>query len=230
MSSNKNQQLPPKDKPQHKAVLFLCHFISWVLHPVFMPLITALVLYFITKSHFVGFDVKYLYQLLGTTFLNTVFFPLLFIFLLYKLGFVSSIKLSNQKDRIVPLMGSMIFYFWIYQVFKNFASHNSLPDDALRIFKIFFLGNFFGIIGVFLVNIFTKLSMHTAAAGGAIGILTILALTGNMNILPILLIALLIAGIIGTARILLHEHNQFQIWSGYLIGFGAMWLGYWLWS
>lgn len=176
-----------------------------------------------------GFDVTYLYQLLGTTFLNTIFFPLFLTLLLYKLGFIKGVRLRDRKDRIVPLMGSMIFYFWIYQVFKNFGSHNNLPDDALFIFKVFFLGNFFGVIGVFLINIFTKLSMHTAAAGGAIGILSILSFSGSLNILPVLLCAVLIAGIIGTARILLHEHNQFQIWSGYVTGFAAMWLAYWIW-
>ena len=210
-------------------VRILSDTVSWIFHPVFMPLITALVLYILTKSNFVGFDIKYLYQLLGTTFLNTIFFPLFFTLLLYKLSFVKSIRLRDRQDRIVPLMGSMIFYFWIYQVFKNFGAHNNLTDDALFIFKVFFLGNFFGVIGVFLINIFTKLSMHTAAAGGAIGILSVLALTGSMNLLPVLLCAVFISGIIGTARILLHEHNQFQIWSGYITGFAAMWVAYWMW-
>ncbi len=218
----------PQTKPR-LIVRLLSNTVSWIFHPVFMPLITALVLYILTRSSFVGFDVTYLYQLLGTTFLNTIFFPLFLTLLLYKLGFIKSIRLRDRKDRIVPLMGSMIFYFWIYQVFKNFGSHNNLPDDALFIFKVFFLGNFFGIIGVFLINIFTKLSMHTAAAGGAIGILSILSFTGSLNILPVVLCAVLIAGIIGTARILLHEHNQFQIWSGYVTGFAAMWLAYWIW-
>lgn len=229
MNTPLNNTATKETRKPNSFVRASCNLISWIFHPVFMPFIVALVLYFLTKSNFIGFDTNYLYQLLGTTFLNTIFFPLFFTFLLYKLGFVKSIKLHQQKDRIIPLIGSMVFYFWIYQVFKNFGEHNHISDDALFIFKVFFLGNFYGIIGVFIINIFSKLSMHTAAAGGALGILIILSITGNIFILPVLLVAALVCGLIGTARLLLHEHNQFEIWSGFITGFIAMWIAYWVW-
>jgi membrane-associated phospholipid phosphatase len=207
----------------------IASFISYVFHPVFMPVINTLVLYALTKSNFAGFNTNHLYQLLFTTFLNTVLFPLFATFLMVKLGFVSSIKMPNSKDRIIPLMASMVFYFWIYQVFKNFGEYEQVGDQALFIYKIFFLGNFFAIIGVFLVNIFTKISMHTAAAGGSIGILLVLAIIGKVNIILVLIAALFFAGIIGTARIILKQHNPFQIWTGYIIGAVAMFIAYWLW-
>lgn len=200
--------------------------ISYIFHPVFMPVITAVLLFLLTKSHFVGFDMNKAFQLLGTTFLNTVFFPLLATFMMYKLGFISSIKMPTMRDRVMPLLSSMIFYFWIYQVFKNFGTYEGINDGALFIFKIFFLGNFFALIGVFLINIFTKISMHTAAAGGALGIMIVLALIGNVNIILVLLLAVLLAGLVGTARLLLHEHTPLQIWLGYLVGVASMLIAY----
>lgn len=215
----------PKVAP---AVKLFCDIVSWVFHPVFMPLITALVLYAITKSQFLGFETRLLYHLLGATFLNTIFFPLFATFMMYKLGFISGIKMPTMRDRVMPLLASMIFYFWIYQVFKNFGAHENITDQALYIFKVFFFGNFFALIGVFLINIFTKISMHTAAAGGALGIMIVLALIGNVNILLILLAAVLVAGAVGTARLLLHEHTPLQIWLGYLVGIVSMLVAYWL--
>ncbi len=217
-------------KPHSKVTIFFANLISWILHPIFMPIIIAVVLYLLTKNSFAGFENKYLYQLLGTTFLNTVFFPLFATFLMHKLGFVADIKMPTTKARIMPLMASMIFYFWIYQVYKNFGQHEQIADQALYIFKIFFLGNFFAIIGVFLVNIFTKISMHTAAAGGAVAILIILAWIGKVNIIVVLLLSLFVAGIIGTARMVLNQHNQLQIWLGYFVGAVAMLIAYWLWT
>lgn len=206
----------------------LCNIISYIFHPIFMPLITAVALFFLTRSQFVGFDMKLVFQLLATTFLNTIFFPLLATFMMYKLGFISSIKMPTMRDRVMPLLATMIFYFWIYQVFKNFGAYEGVTDQALFIFKVFFFGNFFALIGVFLINIFTKISMHTAAAGGALGIMIVLAMIGNINLILVLLVAILVAGLVGSARLLLQEHNPMQIWLGYAVGILSMLLAYWL--
>ena len=80
------------------------------------------------------------------------------------------------------------------------------------------LGNFWGIIAVFMVNIFTKISMHTTVAGAMIGIMLVLMWNGHVNISIPLLISIIIAGVVGTARLILGAHQRGDIWLGYVIG------------
>jgi hypothetical protein len=69
-----------------------------------------------------------------------------------------------------------------------------------------------------MINIFTKISMHTAAAGGMIGIIIVLMISSPANMVLPLFIAILIAGIIGTARLILGMHQKGDIWLGYIVG------------
>jgi len=106
----------------------------------------------------------------------------------------------------------MIFYFWISHVF------NSIPEHVPLALKVLLLGNFWGIVLIFLINIFTKISMHTAAAGGVIGIIMVMMMISPVSMLVPFFTALIIAGIIGTARMILGAHQRGDIWLGYIIG------------
>ncbi len=71
---------------------------------------------------------------------------------------------------------------------------------------------------IFMVNIFVKVSMHTTAAGGMLGLVIVLMIISPVNMAVPLFIALLIAGLVGTARLLLGAHKRGDVWLGYLIG------------
>lgn len=184
-----------------------------------MPSLMALFLFYFNKSGFAGIDNKIKFDWMRIIVLNTMFFPAFTVFLLKKLDFIQSIHLKTMKDRIIPLIGTMVFYFWAYQVFKNFNSP--------LILRIFLLGCFWGIIAVFMTNIFSKISMHTAAAGGVVGILIVLLIIGQTNFLLPFLIVLLLAGLIGTARMVLQEHTPLEIWLGYIVGISVQVGAYW---
>ena len=203
-------KFPISDLAAHKELQLPAKIISYLFHPMFMPVLMAVVINYLNKSAFVGVTNPQRVQLFANIVLNTVFFPLLCTLLLKALGFIESIQMKTSKDRIIPLIATMIFYFWNYWVMKNQAAPLSL--------RVLMLGAYWGVILVFMANIFVKVSMHTAAAGGAIGIIIVLMMIGNFNLLIPLLITLLIGGIIGTARMVLHAHKPGEIWLGYFIG------------
>src|SRR5690606_18203809 len=148
--------------------------ISYVFHPVFMPFLMTIVLYYTNKPSFITLANMQPFWL-GAIALNTIFFPLVSTLLMRKLGFIQSIFMEEPKDRIIPLLATMIFYFWAYQVVKVGAAPFAL--------KVLFLGSFYGIIATFMINIFYKVSMHAVAAGGALGILGVQMITGSVNML-----------------------------------------------
>lgn len=216
-------------KKNDKFIRLITDIISFILHPLFMPILMAVVIFYISPERFVGVNKDLQIQLLSIIALNTVLFPMVATGLMKALNFIPSIRMPAKKDRIMPLMAIMIFYFWMYQVAKNIPSKSTLTSENMYLYCIFFLGNFYGIIGVFIVNIFSKISMHTAAAGGALGILVVVALVGKVNITIPILIAVAFAGIIGTARLLANAHKPLEIWMGYFVGIAAQLLAYWMW-
>ena len=218
-------QKPVSDKP--KALQVLATIVSYVFHPIFMPTIMALALYFFSPVSFKGYDNTALKYRLISIVMITVFFPLLSILLMKALGFIKSIHMRDPKDRIIPLISTMIFYFWVQQVFSNpfkLSGHEFLTPFILR---VLLLGCFWGIIVLFMVNIFFKASMHTTAAGGMVGIILVLLFTSPVNLMTPLFVALIIAGLIGSARLILNEHRPGEIWLGYFLGISVQ-LAAWL--
>jgi len=202
----------PQPNLQPKALRVLANIVSYICHPVFMPIVMAYVVYRLMPAEFTGLTAKQI----GLLFINigytTTFFPLFSIFLMRQLNFISSYHMPQARERTGPLMATMIFYFWVSHVF------NSMPGVVPFALKVLLLGNLWGIILLFMANIFTKVSMHTAAAGGMVGIIIVLMIISPANMAAPLLIALILAGIIGTARMILGAHQRGDIWLGYIIG------------
>jgi membrane-associated phospholipid phosphatase len=70
-----------------------------------------------------------------------------------------------------------------------------------------------------IVNLFWKISTHTAAIGGVAGAL--IAFSGTFSYNPVwwLCIIIIVAGILGTSRMILRQHSLSQVVAGFLLGF-----------
>lgn len=211
-------QLP--DIHAYKGLRGPAKIVSYLFHPLFMPLVMAIVVSFLDKAGFAGLAAPQKMQLFQNIALNTIFFPLFSTLLMKALGFIESIQMHKAKDRIIPLIATMAFYFWCYLIMKN------LPFTPLLL-KVLMLGSFWGIIVVFIANIFMKISMHTAAAGGALGLVIVLMMISHINLIFPLLLALLVGGIIGTARLVLQAHKPSEVWLGYFAGVLVQLAAYW---
>lgn len=210
----------PAAESHPKWVRFAAWAVSYVCHPVFFPLVMAFVLSQIAPAGFVGLTPKQLGLWFLSIGITGVFFPLFSIALMKPLGFIESYHMPTAKERTIPLMVSMIFYFWVSHVF------NSIPGSPPLALKVLLLGNFYGIIALFIVNIFTKISLHTGAAGGMVGLIIVLMLISTVNMTIPLLVSLVVAGAIGTARMVLGAHQKGDIWLGYIIGILAQLCAY----
>lgn len=219
---NQNSNIQAQHPTHATGILWTANVISYVFHPILMPLVMTFVLHKLTPAGFSGVTDKTFYLWTVSVGMTTLFFPLFSIGLMKPLGFLKSLKMPTAQDRIIPLMISMIFYFWISHVFNSMQGAN-VP----LILKVLFLGNFWGIILIFLVNIFTKISMHTAAAGGVIGNILVLMILSPVDMEIPLFVSLLIAGVIGTARLITGSHQRGDVWLGYIIGILVQ-LGAWV--
>lgn len=219
MEVTEDIQGPQAKGTSSKTLRAIATFISYVLHPVFMPLVMVYVIYLITPVSFVQYDERELGLVFIQIAMATIFFPLLVVLLLKGLGFISSIFMRNQKERIIPVLSTMICYWWISHVFKNL--------DAPLILQVLLRGAYWGMIVLFICSIFYKISMHTIAAGGMLGVLIVLLMLSPVRMTIPLFVGIGIAGLSGTARLLLGAHTQFEVWTGYIFGILVMLGAYW---
>ncbi|MEO6329008.1 MAG: hypothetical protein ABIO55_08755 [Ginsengibacter sp.] len=143
---------------------------------------------------------------------NMVFFPLISVLLLKAIGFIDSIFLKTRKERIIPYIISNIFFFWMYLVFRN-------QSEIPLILTAFVFAVFLASSIALLANTYFKISMHAIGVGGLIGILLVILGTNTSSPVTIpFAIAVLLAGIVCTSRMIASNHTQKEVYLGLLWG------------
>ena len=185
--------------------------VSYIFHPIFIPLYVVWFIAYVHPSYLSGFSNGMRLRTVLITLQNAVFYPLFAVLLLKGVGFISSIFLRTQKDRIIPYISSGIFFFWTFIVFK---------EQALfpRILPSFMLGVFLASSAALIANIYFKISMHAIGLGGLLGLFLIITGTNTMLMTWPLAIALLITGLVCSARLLVTDHTTKDVYAGLLVG------------
>lgn len=200
----------------------LAHFFSVVFHPLFISAYVMAFLIFVHPYAFSALDQKQKVMRLITVILCNTFLPLFAIFLLWRLQLIKSPMLRSERDRIIPYIIAMIFYFWSAYVFKHLSDSSPLA--------IHFLGGaFLAVVGAWICNIYFKVSMHAIALAGATMFFCLLGLNDEFGSGLYIALALLITGIVCTSRLVLSAHSSFEIWSGIFVGLLAQYAA-WTWS
>ena len=145
------------------------------------------------------------------------FFPMITVLLLKALKFIDSVYLNTQRDRIIPFVICNIWYFWIWYVWRNLPDS---PREIVILSMAIFLASTIGLMA----NIYMKISMHSIAMGVAISFIMLLALTQSVNFGVYISIALVIAGLVCTARFIVSDHTPKEIYGGLLAGLAALFI------
>ena len=185
--------------------------LSYIFHPIFIPIYCIAFLVMVHPTYFSGFSMQQKKFTIVIASLNLVFFPLMAILLLKAVGFIQSIFLHTQKDRIIPYMAYGIFSFWAYTVFKGQPIYP--PIVASFILGIFLAGS-----GGLIANIYFKISMHALGAGGFTGLFLIISFGNSMAMIWPLALAICVSGMVCTARMLLNSHTEKEIYTGFFLG------------
>jgi hypothetical protein len=200
------------NRQENPVIVFFAKVFSYIFHPLFIPLYVTGYLAFINHNFFAGYSEKARAWVMIRVALNMVFFPALTVLLLKGVGFIDSIFLKKQKDRIVPYMAAGIFFFWMYLVFRNQA-------DIPRILTAFTFGVFLSSSLGLLANIYFKISMHAMGCGGMLGLMLVVLGTGPSSPFSVpFMVAVIITGIVCTSRMIVSDHTQRDIYMGLLCG------------
>ena len=188
--------------------------ISIVFHPLVMPTMGFLLLmnsgfYFSLLS----FEVKkfiFLIVLLSTFLLPTISL------LLLAMNPRFDVKMEKSTDRVLPLFFSSIFHFMGYYFLGK--------APIYPIYRIFFIATILVIVLLMLISLKWKISNHMAAIGGVIGAILALSFRLGMNSSWLLAGLIIVAGLVGTSRLILKKHSQLQVYAGFSLGFAVNYL------
>jgi hypothetical protein len=207
--------------PQWAGFKLAAKIISFIFHPVFVPVYVVGFLIYIHPYLFVGFSGWNKSITLIQAFVMFTFFPVVTVLLLKALKFINTIYLHTQKDRIIPFVACGIWYFWIWYVWHNLPEY---PIAAVQFALAIFMAASIGL----LANIYMKVSMHAITMGVMVTFILLLAFTQDISFGIYISLALFIAGLVCTARFIVSDHTQKEVYVGLLVGIISQLLAGWL--
>jgi hypothetical protein len=199
------------------ALRLVAQFISYLFHPVFLPLYMMGFFLYVHPFQFLGFTPAMKLIVFVQAFSMYTFFPLVTVGLLKGLNFIGSLKLPNRKDRVIPLVACGIWYFWIWYVWRNIPEYpRTIVHMALGIWITASVGLF--------INAYMKISLHGMSVGALLLLMVQLSITQPVHFGWYLTIAILITGLVSTARLLASDHKPAEVYVGLLTGIISMFL------
>lgn len=202
--------LDVKNKQTHPILKGLAVFFSYLFHPLFV--IGWVVLYLLYRNNivFVGMADDMRLVVFLRVFSTSIFLPLVTVLLLKGVGFIQSIQLHTQKDRIIPYVACITFFFWSYYVSKQL-------NDPLEL-RAFLLSAFIAASASLLINNYIKVSMHAIGVSGMLCFFMLLLFSNKVDEVLPLLAAILITGITCTSRLVAGNHTTAEVTVGAIAG------------
>lgn len=193
---------------KEKNIIFTARIMSMIFTPFYLPIVGLIALFIF--SYMSLLPMMYKLVMLAMVYLLTVVAPSLLIHL-YRLcqGWTSH-ELGRKERRLVPYIISIVCYFacFFWMEYRNTPRVISIiVVVALTIQMV-----------CALINIWWKISTHTAAIGGVAGGLISYSIAFSFNPLWWLCFVLIQAGAVGTARMILRQHSLSQVVGGFLVG------------
>jgi membrane-associated phospholipid phosphatase len=146
-------------------------------------------------------------------FLVTFVIPAISIGFLRITNTITSFKLEERKERILPFIFITVFYgvaSWMFMTRINLGV----------LVNVMLIGITITILLLTIITFFWKISAHGAGVGGVLGMMAIFYLREPaLNNATLLTAAVIVAGIVMSSRLKLNSHNPAQVYSGLLLGF-----------
>ncbi len=199
----------------------IAQIISYLFHPLLMLTYGLLFMVWINPYQFGGASGNdMMVYMIGSIVGISFFFPVFSVLLMRGLGMINSFQMKEREERIIPYVSTGIFYLWLS---VNIYNTSIFPHA----FEVFAIGATIALFIAFFINNFTKISMHTVGIGGflAMVIITIMSTVSPLYDLRMIVLGVIVlAGLVGTARLILHAHVPRDIYGGYLVGFAAQFI------
>jgi membrane-associated phospholipid phosphatase len=187
--------------------------ISVLFHPLVQTTLLSVAIYLYIPEILKPFDKETIPSLLFLLATLTFLIPLMSIIALRVIGAIDSIRMSNQSERPLPF-----FFIGCYYALTVFLFSQRIVLSDIMIMILIASTTLIFLIAV--VSYFMKISVHAAASWGVVGFLYAIHL--HLPAAPILfpiMVFIILAGLISSARLLLDAHTPKEVYTGGVLGF-----------
>jgi membrane-associated phospholipid phosphatase len=151
--------------------------------------------------------------------MTTFMLPALIAAYLLHHGYISAMSMPNEKERRLPFLLTAIIYYLVYYGSKSLPLIVTVTELILpSIIYLIILGATFSVLVALIINFRWKISVHMIGIGGLIGTLLGISLKYSADMMNVICIFIIAAGLIGFSRLKLKAHSLSQVYAGFFIG------------
>ena len=193
---------------KNKNIIIAARLMSSAFTPFYLPMVGLMALF--TLSYLSLLPMAYKMVVLSIVAFFTILLPSLLIHLYRRFQGWTLIELGHKERRMVPYVISIMCYITCIYVMKDMH----IPHFMGSILKVALCIQ----IVCALMNAWWKISTHTAAIGGVAGALFAFAEIFGFNPVWWLCVVFILAGMVGTSRMILRQHTLSQVTGGFCVG------------
>ncbi|MFV8342848.1 hypothetical protein [Flavobacterium sp. XS2P39] len=181
---------------------------SYIFHPIFIPIMAALVYLFFNLSLFVNQEKLFiLFQIL----IVTVIIPILLFLVLRAAGRIDSIMIAEVSQRKIPLI---IHCFLLILLVRKSITLDRYPE-----LHFFFLGALMSTLQALVLSFFkTKASLHMMGISSLTVFVMGLSLHYQIQNSFMITVLILINGCVASSRLEMKAHTPSELILGFLLG------------
>lgn len=197
----------------------LALFLSVLFQPLLMPSLVFGVLFFgVPQASSIPetFKVRLFYLIVSSTLL----IPMVLMVGLRWSGLIKSLHFEEKSDRRTPFVLVTLFYL----LTTYFLMGKTELDPILWQGMVVITCSVALLTGV---TFFWKMSAHMTGIGGLLAVLGVLGIYfPSLGLAYLLVAALILGGLVASARLYLDAHRPAEVYAGLLVGFGICWMGF----
>ncbi|NLD24949.1 MAG: hypothetical protein GX670_12085 [Bacteroidales bacterium] len=190
----------------------ISHVISTVFQPLLMPTYGVMLLFMYTY-----FGVAYsnrFWHIVTPIMLFSFVIPGILIYLLLRIGLISDLSLKVRKERFYPYFITLLSY----SAMVIFYYKAQMPTWFITMMA----GSIAIMIIAILITLVWKISAHMFGVGGLLGgVMSVCYYVEHSNPYWLFIGLFILAGSVGTSRLILKRHTLAQVIAGFLLGFSV---------
>ena len=193
---------------REKDIILVARIMSAIFSPFYLPVLGLLALFIFSYLSFLQWPAKlYIFIIIYTL---TILLPTTLIRIYRHYQGWNLTEIGHKEKRVVPYIISIVCYLLCYWMLN--ANHIPYSIGSIVVASLMIQ------MVCALINVKWKISTHSAGIGGVAGALIAFAEIFSFNPVWWLCLVLLLAGLVGTSRMILRQHTLAQVVCGFLVG------------
>ncbi len=193
---------------REKDIILVARMMSMLFSPFYLPVVGLIALFLFSYLSFLPWQSKVFTLILVYAFTNLL--PTLLINTYHKYQGWDDNEKSSKERRMIPYVIAILCYFCCFYVLSYFHTPHFIGSILVASLMIQ--------LTCAIINLWWKISTHSAAIGGVTGAVMAFAEIFNFNPTWWICLTLMLGGLVGTSRIILRQHTLAQVVAGYVVG------------